>query len=428
MLNKHVVNTVEVETPKIIKEAVRGKKSVIREKLNQVMEHIKNPQIPYTNKVVDLMKDVLVVMQQQMPVQKTAETSQLQFPNKVDEMPVAVQRQIPWSRLFRRPWRFHSCSVLTRWLMTLLCRFHREAVEKTVGGPQLQIVEQIVETPETQTIQGARTSERSGTAPVCQVTQAEIAEVIEIGASIPAESASPIFVTAPVLENYPVVVGSVQTAHVAEYMGPAHTVTCAHAAPVVECATAAPAIVNAAPMVTYGASPVTYATRQASFQLPQEIVYEKLAPVYEASGSRPVEYVQPLAPLTCAAPAVTHATRPLPVTTMAVAHREVGEKPADDMVSKMRDLKNDLVHIRELLGILVRKERSAETKAEIAARRLDKMEREQHEDDDAEQGLSESVEGREGARRQMVRRQRLWLRESPCRRNRVHPRQRRARY
>ena len=32
---QHVVNTVEVETPKIVKEAVRGKKSVIREKINQ---------------------------------------------------------------------------------------------------------------------------------------------------------------------------------------------------------------------------------------------------------------------------------------------------------------------------------------------------------------------------------------------------------
>ena len=43
---QHVANTVEVETPKIIKEAVRGKKSVTREKINQVAEHIKNPQIP----------------------------------------------------------------------------------------------------------------------------------------------------------------------------------------------------------------------------------------------------------------------------------------------------------------------------------------------------------------------------------------------
>ena len=46
---QHVVNTVEVETPKIIKEAVRGQKSVIRETINQFAEHIKNPQIQFSN-------------------------------------------------------------------------------------------------------------------------------------------------------------------------------------------------------------------------------------------------------------------------------------------------------------------------------------------------------------------------------------------
>ena len=53
------------------------------------------------------------------------------------------------------------------------------------------------------------------------------------------------------------------------------------------------------------------------------------------------------------------------------------------MVSEIRDLKSDLVHIRELLGVLVRKERSAEMKAEIAARRLDRMERERGQESEA---------------------------------------------
>ena len=44
--------------------------------------------------------------------------------------------------------------------------------------------------------------------------------------------------------------------------------------------------------------------------------------------------------------AVTHATRPLPATTVAVAHRLVDEKPANDKVSEIRDLKSDLVHAR----------------------------------------------------------------------------------
>ena len=225
---QRVASTVEVETPKIIKEAVRGEKSVIREKINLVADHIKNPQIPYTNKVLDLMRDVPVVMQQQMPVQRTTETSQLQFSDKVDGMPVAVQRQIPIVQTVHKTMEIPQQQCIDKVVGDPVVQVPQtQVLEKTVEGPQLQIVELIVETPETQTIQGARTSGSLGIAPVGQVTQAEIREVIEIGASIPAESASPIFVTAPVLENSPVVVGSVQPAHVAEYMALAPTVSCA---------------------------------------------------------------------------------------------------------------------------------------------------------------------------------------------------------
>ena len=64
--------------------------------------------------------------------------------------------------------------------------------------------------------------------------------------------------------------------------------------------------------------------------------------------------------------------------------REVRGKFADDVASEMTDVKNDLAHVREPLGVLVRRERCAETKTEIAARRLDRMEREQTEANDAE--------------------------------------------
>ena len=108
--------------------------------------------------------------------------------------------------------------------------------------------------------------------------------------------------------------------------------------------------------------------------------------MYGASGNRLVGCGRPSAPLTGAAPGVTH--------------RQVGEKLADDVVSEMRDLKSDLVHIRELLGVLVRKERCAETKAEIAAR----MEREQHEADDAEReaNLREALQNQSKAVKVLV--------------------------
>ena len=130
-----------------------------------------------------------------------------------------------------------------------------------------------------------------------------------------------------------------------EYMKPALTVTCAHAAPVVE---------------------------NATVQLPQEIVYEHPSPL---TGGDPEG-----------------------------TNRRVGEKLADDVVSEMRDLKSDLVHFRELLGVLVRKEKCAETKAEIAARRLDRMEREQHEADDAEHeaNLQEALQNQSKAVKVLV--------------------------
>ena len=49
-----------------------------------------------------------------------------------------------------------------------------------------------------------------------------------------------------------------------------------------------------------------------------------------------------------------------------------------------RDVKSELLHVRELLGVLVGRESCAEARTEIAARRLDRMEREQDEVDDAE--------------------------------------------
>ena len=65
----------------------------------------------------------------------------------------------------------------------------------------------------------------------------------------------------------------------------------------------------------------------------------------------------------------------------------------------MTDVKNELAHVREMIGVLVRRERYAENKAEIAARRLDRMEREQHEADDTEYeaNLQEALSAVQGA-------------------------------
>ena len=104
------------------------------------------------------------------------EAPELQFLDKVDDMPVVVvQRQV---------------SMVPK-------------SQKTIEIPPLQ---KTVETPETGMIQRIHTSESLGNAPVHQVAQGEIVEAVEIEVPLPAEFASLMSVTEPVLEVPPVVV------------------------------------------------------------------------------------------------------------------------------------------------------------------------------------------------------------------------------
>ena len=59
---QHIVNTVEVEKPKIIKETVQRKKPIIQEKINQVTKHIEVPQVQFLDKA----GDIPVVVQRQV--------------------------------------------------------------------------------------------------------------------------------------------------------------------------------------------------------------------------------------------------------------------------------------------------------------------------------------------------------------------------
>ena len=85
---QHVVNTIEVEKPRIIKETAQRKKPIIQEKINQVTKHVEVPEVPlsqFTDKVIDKP----VVAQRQIPmvqaVQKTMEIPQLQIGAQTSE-------------------------------------------------------------------------------------------------------------------------------------------------------------------------------------------------------------------------------------------------------------------------------------------------------------------------------------------------------
>ena len=90
---QHVVNTIEVERPKLVKETVQ-------EKTNQVTKHVKVPQVQF---LAEDNRDPTGAV-----------------PNKVDEIPVVAQRQI---------------------LMV-------QTVQKTMEIPQLQCVDKVVDNHE----------------------------------------------------------------------------------------------------------------------------------------------------------------------------------------------------------------------------------------------------------------------------------------
>ena len=86
---QHVVHTVEVERPRIIEQTVQ--KPIIQEKI---------PELQFTDKVVD----IPVVVQRQIPivvrtVQKTTDIPQLQCIDKVIDVPVGLVAQVPLVRV-----------------------------------------------------------------------------------------------------------------------------------------------------------------------------------------------------------------------------------------------------------------------------------------------------------------------------------------
>merc|ERR1719273_2819188 len=97
---------------------------------------------------VDKVVDIPVVVQRQVPMvqkaQKTVEVPQVQYIDKVVDVPVVRVVDIP----------------------------QVQVVEKIVDIPQVQVVEKIVEVPEFQTVAGEQTAVSLGTAPVRQVAPA----------------------------------------------------------------------------------------------------------------------------------------------------------------------------------------------------------------------------------------------------------------
>ena len=168
---QHVVNTVEVEKPKLVKLTVQRKKPIIQEKINQVTEQVEVPHVQFLTKV----DDMPVVVQRQVStdqtVQKAMEVPLLQFTDKVVDNPVVVQRQISTEivqKTMETPQSQCIDEMIDVPVVSVMQVPRACVVKKTVENPQFQTVEKSAEDPQTQTIQGTQISESLGNAPVSE--------------------------------------------------------------------------------------------------------------------------------------------------------------------------------------------------------------------------------------------------------------------
>ena len=152
---QHVVNTVEVERPKLIKETQHRKKPIINEKINQVTKDIKIPQVQFLNKVDDMLVDV---QQQIRPmtqtVQKTTEILQLQFPDQVVDVPVMVQRQVSSIETVQKTVEVPQTQSIVKELRSKFEVGHTSevprqlrSVQKTVEVPRVQYIDKVADIP-----------------------------------------------------------------------------------------------------------------------------------------------------------------------------------------------------------------------------------------------------------------------------------------
>ena len=90
----------------------------------------------------------------------------------------------------------------------------------------------------------------------------------------------------------------------------------------------------------------------------------------------------------------------------------------DDVKSGVEHVKEDLNEVRKMLEFLVRRERKADTRTEVATRRLERLEREKDEEEDQEheanleEALADKTKPVKLVVDKMVRRQRLRLWQS----------------
>ena len=390
-------------------------------------KHVEIPQLQCLSRVADM---PVVVQRQVFMDQKAMEVPQVQFLNNVDEMPVGVQRQIPMVPTVQKTMKTLQSQCIDEMIdvpVVSVVQVPRACVvKKTVEGPQFQIVEKTAEASQTQVIQGAQTSESLDIAPEHQPAQAETLEVEKIGALLPAESAVLVPVAVPKTLDSPRVqlIDKVVSIPVMAQRQVA-------SAPRVQKIVEMPKVqfsdgeVNM-PVVAQRQVPMV-PNVQKTVEVPQIQYVDKIvdAPVVARSedvsvGTQTVSRKRKLSMETESADGTSdeehglvqegeceskvdetrerHAAGENPDLLPVAPNMEAGGSHLQATAEEERivDWTQDLREIRRMVEFLVRRERKLDVKADVAVRRLARLEKEhsQQEDEECEASLTDALADR----------------------------------
>ena len=101
---QHVVNTVEAEMPKIVKETVQRKWPVVNEKINQMTKHPEVPQVHVVEKTVERPQSQIVEQIDEIPETRTDVGTQTS--EKAVETPLVFPVADGSAKLFGRDYEF----------------------------------------------------------------------------------------------------------------------------------------------------------------------------------------------------------------------------------------------------------------------------------------------------------------------------------
>ena len=142
---QHVVNAVEAEMPKIIKETQQRKKPIINEKINQVTKHVEIPQLQIVEKTTETSKIQTIQGTQNSESLGTAPVCQVTPARHVEVKSRTSSRDCDTGRTAGTREDMKEAQMSTSIVQRLKSKF--EAEEKGSQVPTVQRVQKTVEVP-----------------------------------------------------------------------------------------------------------------------------------------------------------------------------------------------------------------------------------------------------------------------------------------